>query len=139
VETGAYRAHSDKRKYCSQAKVIADRNPPFSNTSGGYIYNDYVGYDPQGFGAFLPRHLAFMQGMMIFFLGQTIGIFGIAQDGLNQDAYNGTIGALTYLGAKVKIANSNTSLLDLRPTLNFTLWDTRCPMIMDNHGKSIKV
>jgi hypothetical protein len=29
VETGAYRAHLDQRKYCSQAKVIADRNPPF--------------------------------------------------------------------------------------------------------------
>ncbi|MGX7689901.1 hypothetical protein ACWA1C_22220 [Flectobacillus roseus] len=125
VETGAYRAHLDKRKYCSQAKVIADRNPPFSNTSGGYIYNDYVGYDPQGFGAFLPRHLAFMQGMMIFFSGADYwNIWDRPKDGLNQDAYNGTIGALTYLGAKVKIANSNTSLLDLRPTLNFTLWDT---------------
>ncbi|MDI9873376.1 hypothetical protein [Flectobacillus rivi] len=134
VETGAYRAHLDQRKYCSQAKVIADRNPPFPNTSGGYLFNDYIGYDPQGFGAFLPRHLAFMQGMMIFFSGADYwNIWDRPKDGLNQDAYNGTIGALTYLGAKIKVANSNISLLDLKPTLNFTLWDTE---VSYNNGQT---
>ncbi|MDI9867385.1 hypothetical protein QM480_23785 [Flectobacillus sp. DC10W] len=125
VETGAYRAHLDGRKYCSQAKIIADGVSPSNNTSGGYLYNDYVGYDPQGFGAFLPRHLAFMQGMMIFFSGADYwNIWDRPKEGLNQDAYNGTIGALTYLGAKVKLSKSYYSLLELRPSLTFTLWNT---------------
>jgi hypothetical protein len=64
-------------KYCSQAKIIADRNPPYNNTSGGFWYNDHVQYDPQGFGAYLPRHLAFMEGMMVFFQVLIYGTFGI--------------------------------------------------------------
>lgn len=125
VETGAYRAHLDKRKYASQAKIIADRNPPYPNTSGGYVFNDHISYDPQGFGEFLPRHLAFMEGMMIFFSGADYwNIWDRPKEGLNQDAYNGTIGALTYLGAKVKLAKESYSLLDIRPDLKFMLWNT---------------
>ncbi|MDI9872662.1 hypothetical protein [Flectobacillus roseus] len=125
TETGAYRAHLDGRKYCSQAKIIADRNPPYNNTSGGFWYNDHVQYDPQGFGAYLPRHLAFMEGMMVFFSGTDIwNIWDRAKPGLNQDPYNGILGALTYLGTKIKTSTGSYSMLDLRPNLQFMLWES---------------
>lgn len=120
IETGVAFSKSQNRDYIPMFKNICDRGNDL------YIWTDHTKrIDVPYPSYYIPRNIAFMGGMLLFLSGaRGWHLFDYPRDGLNQDSYNGVLGALNYIFNNFTIAGNTISLASLKPSLNFNTWNT---------------